>query len=182
MNAPNSTNLFETHSPIPAVSIPGAVVTPNGDFDFDMTVGAMTRFMPEHIVVQLAILYAAQFDSVASRFDRAEMHVLALAGSYDVFHLVDPTFDPADEICALLEHHDTWDRIRQHQIAEALDLNKVIPELTERLCALGLDEAKALWAALVFGQQAPLSEVDRLLAPWWTAAFIIGWGARQHEA
>ena len=148
---------------------------PNGNCDFDITVGLMTQFMPERIVAQLATLYAAQFEAVASKFDRTDIHVLALMGSYDVFRLADPSFDAADELCALLETHDAWDRIKQHEIAAALDLDKEISALTAKLCALDPDEAKALWAALVFGQHAPLAEPDRLVAPWWTASFILGW-------
>jgi hypothetical protein len=182
MNTTTSTAFFETHFPVSRISIPGAVVGPSGDCDFDITVGLMTRFLPEYIAVQMATLYGAQFESAASRLDRTDMHVLALAGSHDVFRLADPSFDAADELCALLETRDAWDRIKQHQIAEALDLNKAIAGLAEKLCLLDADEAKALWAALAFGQAAPLSDVDRLAAPWWTAAFITGWGSRSHEA
>lgn len=177
MNSTN-TDFFSTHFPIDGISFPGAVVGANGNCDFDITVGLMTRFMPEWIVAQLATLYAAQFEAVASKFDRTDIHVLALMGSYDVFRLADPSFDAAEELCAILETHDAWDRIKQHQIAAALDLDKEISAVTEKLCALDPDEAKALWAALVFGQQAQLSDVERLAADWWTAEFITRWGSR----
>jgi len=173
-----NTDFFSSHFPIDGISIPGAVVGANGNCDFDITVGLMTRFMPEWIVVQLATLFAAQFEAAASKFDRTDIHVLALIASYDVFRLADPSFDPADELCALLETHDAWDRIKQHQIAAALDLDKEISALNQKLSALDPDEGKALWAALVFGQQAQLSGVERLAADWWTADFITRWGER----
>src|SRR5690606_25515318 len=138
---------------------PAAVVTRYGTCDFDITVGLMTRSSPERIAVQLATLYGAQFESVRSRLDRTDMHVLAPSGRYDVFRLTDPSFDARGELCSLLATYGAWDRIKHPKTAAAVDLNKEVSTLTENVCWLNLDEARALSAALVFGQGAQLSAV-----------------------
>lgn len=173
MNSTNTTDFFTMHFPLPYLSLPGAVVAPHGQRDFDLTVGLMTRFLPEYIVVQLAKLYRAEFDEVASRLDSCDFQLLAAAADFSVFRLSDPSFDGADELCAVLESDDAHDRIKAHPIAGALDVDQSIAALTQKLCSLDADQGKALWASLVFGQHAPLSEFERLAAPWWSPEFIL---------
>jgi hypothetical protein len=147
-----------------------------GAHDYDIVVGLMTRFQPYVIVHQLALHYPQDFEGAAAHLDQVAYQTLRASGPFSIFSLVDPLLDAGEEICLHLENADTIDCLKADLIADAIDVDATVASITAVLQSMSADEAKAVWASVVFGQTAPLHDHERLIAPWWTTAFIRQWG------
>jgi hypothetical protein len=158
--------------PMHLLSADTAVEDLVGSHGYDLTVGLMTRFKPHVIVCQLAQVYAEDFVAHSEAFQRTDFHVLRAAIDFDVFRLADPIFDPVEEMCLRLESADAHDRVAADPIASAIRISGEVASIIQKLNTLSPDQGKALWASLVFGQRAPLSNYDRLASSWWTVEFI----------
>jgi hypothetical protein len=173
MNAENS---FSTpdHAQFPAhlLSSRNLVERLNGEHDYDILVGIMTRFRPAVIVRQLVSHFPADFDAVAQSLDQVAFHVLRVAGDFNVFCLADPQFDPVEAICLLLETEEARESVEADLISSAIDVSETFTAITAAVQTLTPDQGKALWACVAYGQNAELTDFEILAAPWWTAGFI----------
>lgn len=145
-----------------------------GKHDYDIVIGLMTRFRQHVIVRQLAAHFPEDFLEAAEHLNRVGYHVLRTAEHYGVYALANPCFDVAEVISLMLERDEVVDRIHSSEIAGSVDVDDAIAEITAAMQAMSADSAKAVWASLVFSQNAELSEFDLLAAPWWSAEYIVG--------
>ena len=147
-----------------------------GEHDYDLVVGLMTRFKPYVIAHQLALHYPQDFEAAAKQLDQVAYQLLRVSGPFSIFNLIDPLFDPGEEICLHLENGDTIDCINADLLGDAIDVDETVVSITAALQSMSADQAKAVWAAVVFGQTAPLYDHERLAASWWAPSFIRQWG------
>lgn len=148
-----------------------------GAHDYDIVVGLMTRFHPRLIAMQLAVHFGEDFDAAARCLDKVDYHVMRLSGCLSIYCLADPLFNAAESLCLHLEAADALEKIESDLIADAIDVRQTLAALASKLQGLNADQGKAVWASLVFGQTALLTDYELLMAPWWTTSFIRQWAS-----
>lgn len=167
----------DAHFPMHLLSPDNLLDARLGAHDYDIVVGLMTRFHPHLIAMQLAAHFCEDFDAAAKCLDKVDYQVMRLSGCLSIFRLADPLFNAAESLCVHLETEDALEKIESDLIADAIDVRHTLAALAKKLQALKADQGKAVWASLVFGQTALLTDYELLMAPWWTSSFIRLWAS-----